>query len=432
VAAGAAVAWAAAAAAPAARAQDPAPPPPLNDSEGYTPPAEGPGAPSALTIGGYVDVGFANAGGDGTSFPPGDLRLPADYGVDPFAPAVNSRGDVASTDSQGLFTNGFLPRSVGIGGRPSFLINTVDVDLKYAAPGAPLTFFTRLQALPRLSATGDETRFLVEQAFGRVVPFDSLELAIAAGKFDSVFGIEYLDNEANIRTGVTPSLIARYTTGQSLGLKLFYRVQIAPLWSALSLNVAATTSGTFVEALQPPDASLTGVPVGSGRLGYELNLPRLQVKAGGSAMFGPRNDQSDPGAHQQALGADLRVALFGVYLNGEVVRVDETEGGPKLTSQEPSPVSSAFHARGFYTQLAYAGAVDIGPLRKITYYARYELRHAWFEGFTPITVDRITAGIRFDLWDSLIIKGEMLVNRELSGAPTVANNVQTASIVYGW
>ena len=59
--------------------------------------------------------------------------MPADYGVDTFAPAVNSRGDVASTDSgPGAFVNGFLPRSAGIGGRPSFLLNTLNVDLKYA------------------------------------------------------------------------------------------------------------------------------------------------------------------------------------------------------------------------------------------------------------------------------------------------------------
>ena len=72
---------------------------------------------------------------------------------------------------------------------------------------------------------GDGTRVVVEQAFGRLVPFDSQELALSVGKFDSVFGIEYLDNQANIRTGITPSLIARYTTGQSIGAKLFYRLQ---------------------------------------------------------------------------------------------------------------------------------------------------------------------------------------------------------------
>ena len=101
---------------------------------------------------------------------------------------------------------------------------------------------------------------MLEQAFGRIIPVKSAELAISLGKFDSVFGIEYLDNEANFRVGVTPSLLARYTTGQSTGLKLFYRYQIIPASSAISVNVSATNSGTFVEALQAPVASLTGVP----------------------------------------------------------------------------------------------------------------------------------------------------------------------------
>jgi hypothetical protein len=60
------------------------------------------------------------------------------------------------------------------------------------------------------------------------------------------------------------------------------------------------------------------------------------------------------------------------------------------------------------------------------------MRHATFEGFTPVTVDRITAGLRLDVWDSLIVKAEVLVNRELAGAPEVANNVGTASVVYSW
>jgi hypothetical protein len=426
-----------------ARAADAAPvpaaPPPAdeatpseNDTDGYTPPADGPGAPSPVVVGGYVDVGFAHAEGDGTSFAPGDTRLPADYGVDTFAPAVNSRGDVASTDSGGRFVNGFLPHSVGIGGHPSFLVNTVAADLKYTPPSTPLTIFTRVLALPRFSDTGDATHVVVEQAFGRIIPFDSLELALAVGKFDSVFGIEYLDNEANIRTGVTPSLIARYTTGQSVGAKLFYRQQLAPLWSALSLNAAVTNQGTFIDVLQTPDVSLTGVPVGSVRLGYELNLPVVQVKLGASGMYGPRNDQGDRSAIQQAKGADLRVAVAGVYLNVEAVQVDEDLGGPKSNGTGQHPLASGFHGRGFYAQLAYGLAASAGPLHKLTPYARYEMRHAWFDGFTPITVDRITAGLRVDLWDSLIVKAELLVNRELSGAPDVANNVQTTSVVYSW
>jgi len=403
-----------------------------NAGDGYTP-AEGTTASSSLLVTGYVDLGFARAQGDGTSFPATDTRLPADYGVDTFATAVNSRGDVASTDAGGRFVNGFLPRSVGIGGRASPLINTVDFDFRYNVPAAPLMFFSRLQLLPRFSAAGDDTRALLEQAFGRLQPFDSQELALSVGKFDSVVGIEYLDNQANIRVGVTPSLLARYTTGQSLGAKLFYRMQFPGLWSALSLNVAATTSGSFVESLQAPDVSRTGVPVGSGRLGYELNLPHFQMKVGGSGLYGPRNDQRDRHAYQRIFAGDLRLALFGIYLNAEYVRVDEDQSHDvKVTGLGTYPIASGFHERGFYAQLAYGLAIDAGPLRKITAYGRYDRRRAWFEGFTRLLVDRVTAGLRVDLWEALIVKAEMLINRELEGSPQVRNNVQTLSVVYSF
>jgi hypothetical protein len=389
----------------------------------------------ALTLSGYVDFGFANAGGDGTSFPPGDNRVPADYGVDTFAPAVNSRGDAASIDAGGRVTNGFLPRSVNIGGRPSFLINTVSEDLRYQPLQLPLMAFVRIQALPRWGGAGrgNVTEVIVDQAFGRVTPLAGRELFIAGGKFDSVFGIEYLDNQSPYRTGITPSLLARYTTGTDVGLKAFYRQQLAPLWSALSLNVAATNGSTFVEALQPVDASLTGIPILSARLGYEFDLPRMQVKLGGSGERGPRNDQFDRYALLSMLGADARLYVAGVSVAGEYVRVDEEEGaGTKQTGAAEYPIASAFHARGFWAQAAYALAIPRGPLRAIIPYGRYEQRHAWFEGFRPITVARVTVGLRLELWQSLILKGEYLWNEELAGAPQVDNNVFTTSAVYSW
>src|SRR5262245_5484222 len=192
------------------------------ESEGFVLPPGVETAP-ALSLQGYVDFGFADAQGDGTSFPPGDNRVPADYGVDTFAPAVNSRGDAASIDAGGRATNGFLPRSVNIAGRPSFLINTINQDLRYQVPH--LMAFVRVQILPRWGGdgAGNVTTLYVEQAFGRVTPLEGRELFIAGGKFDSVFGIEYFDNAAVYRTGITPSLFARYITGTALGLKVFYR-----------------------------------------------------------------------------------------------------------------------------------------------------------------------------------------------------------------
>ena len=348
--------------------------------DGYRPPA---GAQSPLHLNGYVDLGWARAQGNGTSFAPGDTRLPADYGVDTFAPAVNSRGEVASTDPGGRFTNGFLPRSVGIGGHGSFLINTVDLDVRYLPASAPLMLFTRLQFLPRFSSAGESTRVLAEQVFARVVPFNSQEFALTLGKSDPVFGIEYLENEANLRVGVTPSLIARYTTGQSLGAKAIYRIQIAPLWTAVSVNVAASNGGTLVETLQPQGGSLTGTPVFSGRLGVEMNLPSLEVKLGLSALDGPRNDQSQPGVRQEALGFDARVVCGFVELRGELIRLTQGAGaGDKVNGLGVQTVVSRFDVRGGYGQLGLGFDLAFA-VRRIALYGRYDRRHAQSKASRP-------------------------------------------------
>jgi hypothetical protein len=422
--------------APAARAQAPSPSPAAEvdsenaDAAGFVPAESGP----SLAVSGYVDVGFADVTGNGSSFHPEDRRVPLDYGTDPFAPAVNSRGDVASIETGDRFTNGFLPRSLGIAGRPSFFLSTLSADVRYGGASTPVMVFARAQLLPRLTARGSDTEAFVEQAFGRLIPFASQELALFAGKFDSVFGIEYLETQAPLRTGITPSLLARYTTGQSIGAKAFYRLQIAPLWSAISLNVSATNSGTFVEALQPSEVSLTGQPVLAGRLGYELNLPGVQVKLGGSGLRGPRNDQGSRDALQTGLGADGRVYLFGVSLSGEYVHVDQDQGpaADKVTGAGPALIPSGFRVRGFWAQLAYELPWTGEVFRRSTVYARGEQRRAWFTGFLPVKERRLTVGARVDLWDSLIIKGELLMNRELAGAPDVDNDVRAVSVVWTW
>ncbi len=402
----------------------------LAQADAYSPPAAS--QPSQLQINGYVDFGFAAAQGNGTSFAPGDLRIPADYGVDTFATAVNSRGDVASVDSGGRFTNGFLPRSMNIGGQPSAFLSTFDVDLKYVPAGTPLLLFSRVQLLPRYGPAND-TRILVEQAFARIVPFSSLDLAFSLGKFDSVFGIEYLENEANLRTNITPSLMARYTTGQSLGVKGFYRIQIPALWSAISLNAAATNGGTLVETLSPPDLSLPGRPIGSARLGYELNHPAFQLKLGFSGEYGPRNDQHGVRVHQWALGADLRLVFGGLSLSGEAMKIRQDAGAAdKTNGLGPQTIVSAFAERGAYGMISYALPLSGGAFRRLTPYVRYERRRAQFEGFPVYTVDRWTGGFRLDLWEELIVKAEALINGEVSGLPHVDNDVFTSSFVYSF
>lgn len=412
--------------------QEPGPENP-NDSPGYTPDEEGPSASGSLKLHGYIDVGFAKAQGNGSSFRQGDTRLPADYGVDTFAPAINSRGEVASLDAGGRFVNGFLPYSMEIGSRASFFINTVNADIQYTPPGAPLLIFARTQLLPRF-ANGTKTRVVVEQAFGRLTPFSSQEFALSVGKFDSVFGIEYLENQANLRIGITPSLIARYTTGQSIGAKAFYRYQLPSISSAISINAAVTNSGNWVESLQTPDISLTGVPNGTARLGYELNMLGFQVKVGGSGMYGPRNDQQSSAPRQRAFGVDGRVIVGWLSLSGEYINLREDSGAEpgKYTGTGVYPLASGFKVDGFYNQAAVAIPTGATSLQTVTLYARYDRRHAEFEGFGPILTSRWTTGARLDFWSALAVKAEYLFNRENAGAPTVPNDVFTSSVVFTW
>ena len=403
-----------------------------NGGDGYSPSPEA--AHETLRFTGYLDVGYAVARGNGSSFAPGDTRLPADYTVDAFAPAINSRGEVASIDSGGRFMNGFLPRSAGLGSTPSFLINTLSADLRFTPSEVPLMFFARAQFMPRFSSSGDATRVLLQQAFAKWNPISTQEFSVALGRFDSVFGIEYLENEANLRLNITPSLIARYTTGHSLGLKGFYRVQLPSLWSAVSLNVAATNNGTRVEELAGPSLSFSGVPVGSARLGYELNLQAVQMKLGVSGLYGPRSDQKSWDVRQMALGLDFRLNAFGVAVAAELLRLVDEPGkaAGKFTGLGSYELATGFAVWGGYVLLGYALPFEYGHFNRLTFYGRYERRHAQFKGFTPIAVDRLTVGGRVDLFDRVALKAEWLVNREVAGAPYVDNNVFTSSAVFTW
>jgi hypothetical protein len=411
----------------------PAPVPEAEGSEpaGYTAPEA---TQPVFRVSGYVDFGWAKAQGNGSSFLPGDTRLPADYYVDPFAPAVNSRGDVASLDAGGRFVNGFLPYTVGAGGNGTFLLNVANVDLQVTPRGTPVLVFIRAQALPRWNGQGSETRFLLDQAFGQVTPLPSQELSITAGLFDSVFGIGYLENQSNLRVGITPSLIARYTTGHAIGLKVFYRWQIPSILSAVSINAAVTNHGFEWDSLQVNSLSFTGVPVGSARLGYELNLLGTVVKLGVSGLYGPRNDQRDPSATETQLGADARfvwgpVALWGEYVN---VRQEPGTSPPKFTGTGVYSIASGFRVYGFYVQAAYALPIHGRVLSGLAVYGRYGRRKGGFDGTPQLLTSRWTVGARLELWTVLALKAEALFNRENAGAPTVDNDVFTTSAVFSF
>ena len=85
-----------------------------------------------------------------------------------------------------------------------------------------------------------------------------------------------------------------------------------------------------------------------------------------------------------------------------------------------------------WVRLAYTLPLTTERFNGLTFYGRYDRRHGQFEGFTMLVTDRITAGVRLDLFDMLAVKAEYLFNREISGAPRVENDVVTGSVVLTW
>ena len=246
------------------------------DSEEPGPDVEGfvlpPGAEIAppLALMGYVDVGFANAGGDGTSFPPGDTRVPADYGVDTFAPAVNSRGDVASTDAM---RPGDERLPAALGGHRRAPV----VPAQHRQPGSALSGAARagdgLRPAAAAAAVGRRRRGQRHPALRRagVRPGDAVRRPRAVrGRRASSTPCSASSTSTTrpiFRTGVTPSLFARYTTGTALGAKAFYRLQIPALWSAVSLNARRheqrTTSSRRCSRPTPASPACRSCPGGS-------------------------------------------------------------------------------------------------------------------------------------------------------------------------
>jgi hypothetical protein len=244
---------------------------------------------------------------------------------------------------EAVFVNGFLPYTVGAGGKGTFLLNVASIDLQVSPSGLPVLVFIRGQALPRWNGNGSETRFLLQQAFGRVSPFSSQELSISAGRFDSVFGIEYLENESNLRLGITPSLIARYTTGHPLGIKLFYRFQLPSIASAIFDQRRGHQPRLAGRVAPGRDPELHRSARGERAARVRASLLGTELKLGVSGLYGPRNDQPDPGVTQRQLGFDARVFVGPFSVWAEYVDVDEE---PATAPPKPTGTGVLHHRLG--------------------------------------------------------------------------------------
>jgi hypothetical protein len=384
-----------------------------------------------VIVGGYIDLGFFAAQGNGSGIirDQANVYFPqyaGQYGWvflgDILAPAVNTRGEVADLGD----ATGAPPRfdSIHAGGAPSFIANEVNLNLTSglgasAIATASVNFTPRSGANFSLGDVFDVDIAQLEWMLGR-----EQKTSIFVGKVDSVIGIEYRERKSNQRYGITPSLIARYTTGTAVGLKA--RSKFGP--DDVFVVAGAVTNGSFTQEMfhfyDEIDTNL-GKTL-SGRVSLHPPIP-LDMELGGSGSWGAQDRSPNSDGKMWFAGIDYQLRaryadLKAQWLKGHAPG-DATNGVYGLE----------LHGGG-YVELDAFLLPHVGVLGR----AEYRDAFVWLGDATTAAVAnrayltkswRATGGVHVSFSDRIVLKAEYLWNGEYDGVPQIKNNVFTSSLV---
>jgi hypothetical protein len=235
---------------------------------------------------------------------------------------------------------------------------------------------------------------------------------------EPVFGIEYRDRKADRRFGITPSLMARYTTGTALGLKLrtkFGRNDWLVLAIALTNGSNTTEQFHFYDEIDS-NAGKTG----SGRLA--IRLP-LSIEIGASGSIGPQDRATDTAHLMWFYGFDLMAHWGPVDVKGQWMK------GHSDGEAAQSVYGLDLH-QGAYLEVDAMLTSSFGVL------GRGEFRDAfvWLSDQRAYVTKswRATGGVRWVLTTRAVLKAEYLHNGEYDGVPNIANDIFTSSLVMGF
>jgi hypothetical protein len=378
----------------------------------------------AVQVGGYVDLGFFVPEGNGAGYIEdfGHVFYPQYAGEfgwvflgDILAPAVNTRGEPADL---GPAPGVLRYDSINSRGAPGFVANEVNLALRSALTPTALVSAS-INFTPRTGndfALGDA--FDVDIAQVEWLPTASQRTSIFVGKMEPVFGIEYRDRKSDRRFGITPSLMARYTLGTALGLKLRTKFG-ANDW--LVLAVAFTNGSNTTEPFHFYDELDSNAgKTGSARL--SIRLP-LSIEIGASGSAGPQDRATDTAHWMWFYGVDLlahwgRVDVKGQWMQGHAAG-DPAQG-----------VYGIDLHNGAYLELDAMLTPSLGVL------GRGEFRDAfvWLGDQRAYLTKswRATVGLRWVLTARAVLKAEFLKNGEYGGVPAIANDVFTTSLVMGF
>jgi hypothetical protein len=381
-----------------------------------------------VVFSGYIDVGFFAVGGNGSGVRKDYARTVANTSDilsswvligDPLSTTINSRGDVADLgDSRALR---FDP--IHSQGRPSFLVNAVNLGLA-GTVGDELSFHAMLDFLPR-------DALITGAAFGDFIDvklawarwereLGPVRLAISAGKFESLHGLEYRAQEAPARLTVTPSLLCRYTCGRPVGLK----AQAWFLDGALEATLALTNGSTQQELFPwSNESDWNGFKTVHGRVFGRLGTV-MELSLSGAV--GAQDRQPDDGLLQWHLGAGARLTLDALLFQVEVV------GGRapgKAAAGVPCAAASCINYLGAYGLFAYKIAHVVSPYARVDW-RQSSMRNGRLYAYESNEL-RATLGLRVEPVKRLLLKAEYTFNAELFGVP-FDDDVFTSSVVVSW
>jgi hypothetical protein len=383
---------------------------------------------SPLSWNGYVDFGFfvpLGNGGVGWVQDHGNMQFPQYAGYswtfvgDILSTAVNTRGEVAD-----LGDAVDAPRfdSINSNGAASFILNEINLRPRFQLSDRAI-MRASVNFIPRTGsnfALGD----FVEADVGELEYLLTADgkTSLFVGKSMPVFGIEYKDRKSDQRFGITPSLIARYTTGSQLGIKV--RSKLLNDWLILAGSVTNGSSTTeqfhfYSEIDQNNGKTLNGrgainIPVGQ----LLRNSHRLEI--GLSGEYGAQDRAVDNGGKMWFAGVDLQYLGTDFAVKGQLMK------GKAPGNGEMGVFGLDLRPSG-YLELDWQFLAEFGVI------LRGELRDA------IVTLDptriyvtkeaRLTVGARVVFNAHTMVKAEYLHNAEYGGVNSFNNDIATSSLV---
>jgi len=383
---------------------------------------------------GYLDAGFFFVSGDGSGTRPDlgnetlglDAVAPDDWVFmgDPLSTAVNSRGDIADAgDSQAVAFDPIRSR-----GNPTFLVNAFNIAPsiglgEHIAVEGMVDFLPRGQTIAPYGDTALRDYLDIKLAYVLWRPaLKRFDVELSVGKVDSAFGREYRSQEAPDRTTVTPSLMCRYTCGRPTGVKSRWKfLSDRQLTVNLSLANGSTMQPTFGAA---SDREHNAAKTVAGRVSYRFPVG-AGLEFGGSGLAGAQDMQADSGVLQWQYGVDAHLSINGLEFTAEFIQGQMP--GREEPGQAPCAGAQCLDVLSAYGLLGYRFTNWLMPYIRVDW-RDAQHRHGGRYHYES-TLARFTPGVRFEIGEHMIIKGEYTFNRELGRIPQFPNDVLTTSVV---